>query len=69
MVNYIQSYTPSNLSTLSLCKNSSMDFTADVLNSSDNTVRSQWLVDNVLVQNNGSNFTLILQHYPWEIIL
>lgn len=57
MVNYIQSYTPSNSSTLSLCKNSTMDFTADVLNSSDNTVRSQWLVDNVLVQNNGSNFT------------
>jgi len=58
MVNYIQSFTPSNSTTLSLCKNATMNFTADVLNSSDNTVRSQWLVDNVLVQNNGSNFTL-----------
>lgn len=58
MVNYIQSFIPSNSLTLPLCKNATMAFSADVLNSTNNTVRSQWLVDNVVVVNNNVNFTL-----------
>lgn len=58
MVNYIESYTPSNSGTVTLCKNSTMNFNANVLNSANNTVRSQWFVDNVLVVNNSTNFTL-----------
>ncbi len=57
-VNYIQSYTPANTATISLCKNSTLNFSANVLNSTNNTVRSQWFVDNVLVVNNNVSFTL-----------
>ncbi len=56
-VNYIESYTPANTGTISLCKNATMNFNANVLNSTNSTVRSQWFVDNVLVENNSVNFT------------
>lgn len=56
-VNYIESFTPSNTGTISLCKNATLNFNANVLNSTNNTVRSQWFVDNVLVVNNNVNFT------------
>ncbi|MBP6333869.1 MAG: T9SS type A sorting domain-containing protein [Bacteroidia bacterium] len=58
MVNYIETSSPSNSTTLQLCKNATQNFSASVLNSSNNTVRSQWLVDNVVVVNNSTNFTL-----------
>ncbi len=57
MVNYIDSYSPSNAVTIQLCKNATLDLSANVLNSTANTVRSQWLVDNVVVVNNSTSFT------------
>ncbi len=58
MVNYIESHSPSNATTVPLCKNSTLNFSAGILNSTTNTVRSQWLVDNVVAVNNSANFTL-----------
>jgi hypothetical protein len=67
MVNYIDSHSPSNTVTIQLCKNATLDLSANVLNSADNTVRSQWLVDNVVVVNNSTSFTFDPSSYSTGI--
>ncbi|REJ82900.1 MAG: T9SS C-terminal target domain-containing protein [Bacteroidetes bacterium] len=58
LVNYIESYSPSNTTTISVCQNSSLNFNSDILNNTTGTVRVQWLVDNNVVLTNSSAFTL-----------
>jgi hypothetical protein len=57
LVNNIEGYSPQNLSPV-ICRNTPQVFTANVLNSLNNTVRTQWFVDNVLTVNNNTSFTL-----------
>ncbi len=56
LVNPIEGYSPQNLSP-QICRNTPQLFTTTILNSLNNTVRTQWFVDNVLVRNNSLNFT------------
>ena len=61
-VNYINTFTPSNL-TQSICKNVVLPFSVTLVNTTDNTVRTQWFVDNVLVNNNSLNYSFNSANY------
>ncbi|MFN8283961.1 MAG: M64 family metallopeptidase [Chitinophagales bacterium] len=54
-INYINSYSPASLSP-KVCKNTIQNFSADIINTTTNTVRAQWYVNGNLVVNNATSF-------------
>ena len=54
-INYINSYSPTSLSP-KVCKNTIQKFSASIINTTTNTVRTQWFVNGKLVVNNSTDF-------------
>ncbi len=54
-INYINSFSPTSLSP-KVCKNTIQNFSVNVINTLNNTIRTQWFVNGRLVVNNNTNF-------------
>ena len=54
-INNINSFSPSSLSP-KVCKNTIQQFSVGIINTTTNTIRTQWWVDGKLVVNNNTNF-------------
>lgn len=56
-INYIDSYLPAT-TTPTVCRNTTQTFSANIVNTTTNTVKASWYVNGALVSNNSTTFNL-----------